>query len=67
MRRVRNQNLLPRIALALVISPHQQNARKLPMRARRRLQRNRIHARNLDQASDSVFIIPRQPCDNDSG
>ena len=50
MRRVRNQNLLPRIALALVIRPHQQDARKLPMRARRRLQRNRVHAGNLDQA-----------------
>ncbi len=60
MRRVRHNHLLARISLRLVIRPRQQNPRKLPMRARRRLQRNRIHARNLNQALTQQLHQPQR-------
>ena len=51
MRRVGNQDLAARIALRLMPRAHQQNAGELAMRARCRLQRNRVHAGNVDAGS----------------
>ena len=50
MRGVRNQNFLARRALGLVISAHQQESGQFAMRARGRLQRDRIHAGDFEQA-----------------
>jgi hypothetical protein len=45
--RVGNENFLARIPLRLVPRPRKQNSRELAMRARRRLQRDRVHARDF--------------------
>jgi len=50
MRRVRDNNCLAWIALRLVIRPRHQHASKLAMRSCRRLQRDRVHACDLQQA-----------------
>ena len=50
MRRVGNENLLARIAFGLVISAHQQDSGELALRARGRLQGDRVHAGDLEQA-----------------
>ena len=50
VRRVGDDDLAPRISLGLVVSAHQQDAGELPMRARRRLQRDRVHAGDVEQA-----------------
>ena len=49
VRRIGNQNLLARIAALLEQRANQQDARQLAMRARRRLQRHRVHAGDLGQ------------------
>ena len=51
VRRVGNQNLLARIALRLVPGAREQDSRELAVRARRRLQRDRVHAGDFEQAS----------------
>ena len=51
VRRVGNENLLARIALRLVPRARQQDARELAVRARRRLQRDRVHAGDFEQAA----------------
>ena len=50
VRRIGNQNLLARIALLFEIGANQQQARQFALRARRRLQRDRVHAGNFQQA-----------------
>ena len=51
VRRVGNENLLARIALRLVPRARQQDAGELAVRAGRRLQRDRVHAGDLEQAA----------------
>ena len=55
MCRIRNQDLCSRRTLRLVIRPHHQQAREFAMRARCRLQGNRLHARDLEQAIAQGF------------
>jgi hypothetical protein len=47
VRGIGDQNLLARVALGLQVSAHQQDAGELAMRPRRRLQRDRVHAADL--------------------
>ena len=49
--RVGNENLLARIALRFVPGPREQDSRELAVRAGRRLQRNRVHAGDFEQAA----------------
>ena len=49
MRRIRDQKLFARIALRLKQRADQQNTGELAMRARRRLQRDCVHAGDLSQ------------------
>ena len=51
VRRVGNENLAARIALRLVPGADQQDAGELAMRAGRRLQRDGVHAGDLEQAA----------------
>src|SRR5580698_9155539 len=50
MRGIRNQNLLPWIALCLVVRTREQDTGELTMRSSRGLQRDRVHASDLDEA-----------------
>ena len=45
-----NQNFFARIALFLQVGANQQQSRQFSLRSRGRLERNRIHARHLQQA-----------------
>ncbi len=49
--RVGDQDLLARVALRLMPRPHQQNACELAVRASGGLQRDRIHAGDVEQAA----------------
>ena len=55
VRRIWNQNLLARRIPGFVMCAHHQQAGKLPMRACRRLQGDRVHAGDLDQALAERF------------
>ena len=48
--RVRNQNFLARMSFRLMIRPHQQQPGQFAVRAGGRLQRDRVHAGDFDQA-----------------
>ena len=50
VRRVRNQNFPPRIPLLFKVRANQQQSGQLTLRPRGRLQRDRIHPRNFEQA-----------------
>ena len=50
VRGIRNQNLLARIALRLMIGAHHQQSRKLAVRSGGGLQGDRVHAGDFDQA-----------------
>ena len=68
VRRIRHQNLLARIAARFEQRAHQQDARQFAMRARRGLQRHRVHAGDLGAARVRARAITSiAPCDSDSG
>jgi len=50
MRRIRNQDFLPRISLLLQIRANHQDSGEFAVRARRWLQRDRVHSGDFDQA-----------------
>ena len=59
--------LLPRIPLGLMVSAHQHDAGELPMRARRGLQRDGVHAGDVEQAGFSRRMTSSAPWESDSG
>ena len=60
VRRVGDDDLFARIAAALVVCPRQQNAGELAVCAGRRLQRDAVHARDLDQAFTQLLHLPER-------